>query len=310
MEDFAGNTMFPMYCVKIVDNKGVSIRDFDYASKNKYALLATMESNRINLQCVMKNSDGTYSETLSETITSTEKELVTTIVLSEKKHEVKKIEQVFSFETEAEGRRKDIVPKNIVFEENRTLSLEKKDEGQMFHAYGKGKVTGVYAELGKAVLKAYEDMGVVVDGIGQPVWERGGRKTRAVLELANGSEPIEALDSLEAGIRLLLEQEGVYADVRSLLDGGRSAYEILKENSQKHPENFTGCNLYSVLYYISEGNYVLAMTDGNHAEVIVGYDAQNIYVLNASTGQVKKMGQKDAAAYYEVCNNVFFSFLK
>ena len=52
------------------------------------------------------------------------------------------------------------------------------------------------------------------------------------------------------------------------------------------------------------------MTDGNHAEVIVGYDAQNIYVLNASTGQVKKMGQKDAAAYYEVCNNVFFSFLK
>lgn len=310
VEDFAGNTMFPMYCVKIVDNKGVSIRDFDYASKNKYALLATMESNRINLQCVMKNSDGTYSETLSETITSTEKELVTTIVLSEKKHEVKKIEQVFSFETEAEGRRKDIVPKNIVFEENRTLSLEKKDEGQMFHAYAKGKVTGVYAELGKAVLKAYEDMGVVVDGNGQTVWERGGRKTRAVLELANGSEPIEALDSLEAGIRLLLEQEGVYADVRSLLDGGRSAYEILKENSQKHPENFTGCNLYSVLYYISEGNYVLAMTDGNHAEVIVGYDAQNIYVLNASTGQVKKMGQKDAAAYYEVCNNVFFSFLK
>lgn len=28
VEDFAGNTMFPMYCVKIVNNKGESIRDF------------------------------------------------------------------------------------------------------------------------------------------------------------------------------------------------------------------------------------------------------------------------------------------
>ena len=44
VEDFAGNTMFPMYCVKIVNNKGESIRDFDYLAKNKYALSASMET--------------------------------------------------------------------------------------------------------------------------------------------------------------------------------------------------------------------------------------------------------------------------
>ena len=52
------------------------------------------------------------------------------------------------------------------------------------------------------------------------------------------------------------------------------------------------------------------MTDANSAELIVGYDAQNIYVLNPLTGQMHKEGQKDAAAKYEACGNVFFSFLK
>ena len=52
------------------------------------------------------------------------------------------------------------------------------------------------------------------------------------------------------------------------------------------------------------------MTDADKAELIVGYDAQNIYVLDPMTGKMHKEGQKDAAAKYEACGNVFFSFLK
>ena len=310
VEDFAGNTMFPMYCVKIVNNKGESIRDFDYLSKNKYALSATMESNRIDLQCVSKNADGSYSETLSETITSTEEVAVTSIVLNEQKDSVKKLEQVFTFDVKVEGKRKDVVPKQILFEENRTMAFVNEDAAEKFHSYGKGKVTGVYAELRKAVLRAYDDMGVVCDQNGQIIWERGGRKTRSVLELSNGHEPVEASNSLEAAIKLLLEQEGIYTDVQSAMSEGLSAYQVLKQNSKKHPEDFTGCNLSSMLYYISEGNYVLAMTSAHNGELIVGYDAQNIYVLDAMSGKVTKVGQKDATARYEAVGNVFFSFLK
>ena len=308
-EDFAGNTLFPVHQVKIVDNKGESVRDFDYLSKNKYVVSATVQNNRIDLQCISKNADGTYSETLAEAITSTEEELVSSITLSEKKDSVKKIEQVFSYKIEAEGRMKVITPKQILFEDNRTIMLTE-EENESFHAYGRGSVTGVYTELRKAVLEAYDNMGVVTDHSGRVVWERGSRKTRAVLELANGSEPMEASDSLEAGIRLLLEQEGIYTDVRSALDSGKSPYQILKENSKKQPENFTGCNLSSVLYYISEGNYVLAMTDAKSAEIIAGYDAQNIFVLDPMTGQVTKIGQKDAAEKYAASGNVLFSFLE
>ena len=184
------------------------------------------------------------------------------------------------------------------------------EKNEKFHAYGRGRVTGVYGEIRKAIPQAYEDMGVVTNHNGQVVWERGNRKTRAVLELANGNEPIEAASSPEACIRLLLEQEGVYVDVRTELDAGKSPYQILKENSQKQPENFTGCNLSSALYYLSEGNYVLVMTDANHAEIITGYDAQNIFVLDAVSGVMTKKGQKDAADQYAASGNVFFSFMK
>lgn len=308
-EDFAGNTLFPMNRVEIVDGKGDLIRDFDYLSKNKYVVSASMQNNRIDLQCISRNADGTYSEALAEAITSSEEEVVSSITLSEVKHDIKKAEQVFHFGIEAEGKRKLITPKQVVFEDNRNLVLEG-EESESFHAYGRGNVIGVYSEIREAIRAAYDDMGVVTNHQGQLVWERGNRKTRSVLALANGTEPVEAADSLEAGLRILLEQEGVYADVRNSLDSGRSPYQILKQNSQKQPENFTGCNLASVLYYISEGNYVLAMTDANSAELITGYDAQNIYVLDTLTGEMHKEGQKDAAAKYEACGNVFFSFLK
>ena len=52
------------------------------------------------------------------------------------------------------------------------------------------------------------------------------------------------------------------------------------------------------------------MTDANSAEMIVGYDAQNIFVLDTMTGKMHKEGQKDATAKYEACGNVFFSFLE
>lgn len=304
-EDFAGDTLFPMYQVKIVDSSGASIRDFDYSSKNKYVISADVQNNRIDLQCVSKNADGSYAETLAEAITSTEEEPVSAIALSERKDDVKKIEKVFNFEISAAGKMKAVNPKQILFEGSRTITIENTEE-QSYHAYGKGKVIGIYSQIREAVMAAYEEMGVVTDQNGNVVWERGGRKSRSVLELADGTEPIAAADSLEASIRLLLEQEGIYADVRSALNTGSSAYEILQQNSKKRPENFTGCNLSSVLYYISNENYVLVMTDADSAEIIVGYDTQNIYVLDPLNGQVTKEGQKDATERYAAAGNVFF----
>lgn len=308
-EDFAGNTLFPLHCVKIADNKGEPLREFDYLSKGKYVISAEVQNNRIDLQCVEKSADGTYVETLAEAITSTEEEEVSSITLSSVKDQIKKEEFIFRYEISADGKRKVVAPKQILFEDDRNLSLDRPPKTE-FHAYGRGHVIGIYPELRQAILDAYDKMGVVTNQKGQVVWERGSRKTRASLGNAEEMEPVSAENSLEACLKFLLEQEGVYVDVRELLDSGRSPYEILRQNSKKQAENFTGCNLSSMLYYVSQGSYVLVMTDAEHAQVITGYDAQNIFVLDPMTGQVTKMGQKEAAETYAASGNVFFSFLQ
>ena len=308
-EDFAGNTLFPLHCVKIVNNKGESLRDFDYQSKGKYVVSAEVQNNRIDLKCVTKSADGGYEETLAEAITSTEEETQSPITLQTAKDSAKKEEQVFRYEISAEGKMKTITPKQVLFEGKRVLSLERENRTE-FHAYGRGRVLGIYQELCRAIPEAYEEMGVVTDQKGQVVWERGSRKTRASLGLSAGAEPVSAQNSLEAGLKLLLEQEGVYPDVRKLLDEGVSPYQILKQNSKMQAENFTGCSLSAMLYYISRGSYVFVMDDADHGEIITGYDGQNITVLDALTGETRTISQKDAAEAYEASGNVFFSFLQ
>lgn len=307
-EDFAGNILFPMYQVCIVSSKGEMIRSFDYLSKNKYVLSAELENNRINLSCVEKTPDGTYTETLDEAITSNEEEVNCSVTAVEKDDPVKKTEIVLEFQGKVEGKRKEVTPKQVLFEENRNLTLPE-DAQNAYHAYGKGEVQGIYKELREAVATAYDNMGIVTDAQGQVIWSRGGRKTRSVLALSEGCEPVNSRNSLEAGIRLLLEQQGVYADVEQAVSQGLSPYRILQQNAKQPVEDLTGCSLTAVLYYVSEGGYVLAMTDAQSTQIITGYDAQNVYLLDAQTGQVEKTGIKDAAAQYELTGNVFFAFL-
>lgn len=307
VHDFAGNRMFPMYRVEIVDSSGRQIRSFDYLDKNKYVISASVEDNRIDLACVSKNSDGSFSEALSEPITSNVEENVSTIRLEKKSDEIRQSEYVLTFETKASGKLKKFVPKQILFEDNRTLSLESEQMQEYYHVYARGKVQGVYTELRTAVQNAYQEMGVVTDQKAGVAFKRGSRSIRAVLPLAEGTEAQNGVsDSLEAALKLLLEEEGKYADIKAELGSGKSAYEILKQNSERQVENLTGCSLTMMFYYINEGQNVLAVTSEHSAELIVGYDAQNIFILEPLSGAVRKEGQNDAAERYARSGNVFF----
>lgn len=310
-EDLSGNAVFPMYRVEIVDSKGSLVRDFEYLSKNKYVISASVQDNRIDLECVTMEADGSLSEALPEPITSNAETAVSTIALKKTKDELRQNVYRLTFETRAEGRLKKIVPKQILFEEDRTISLEADERTERFHGYARGRVTGVYEELKDAVPAVYETMGVVTDADGQVVFRRGSRRGQVVLSLAEHTEGMDgAGDSLEAALGVLLQEEGKYADIRSALDGGSSAYEILRKNSDKKAADLTGCTLQMMLYYLSEGQNVLAVTGARSAELIVGYDPQNVLILDPVSGAVRKEGLNDAAERYVLSGGRFISFLK
>lgn len=72
--------------------------------------------------------------------------------------------------------------------------------------------------------------------------------------------------------------------------------------------NLCGTDLNSVLYYVSHGMPVLAYTDS--LQLIYGYDAYNVSLLNPETGETSVMGREDAAALFRQYDNHFVSAIQ
>ena len=60
-----------------------------------------------------------------------------------------------------------------------------------------------------------------------------------------------------------------------------------------------------IQYYISQGYPVLAMQGGSAAELITGYDQQNIIVTDPLTGESTRRGLSDSTQMYDGLGNLF-----
>ena len=66
-------------------------------------------------------------------------------------------------------------PKQVVLENIPQVSLDRKKETDAFYVYGHGRLQGTYNTAGKAIQKANDCGGVVVDADQNYIWERGNR---------------------------------------------------------------------------------------------------------------------------------------
>lgn len=64
-----------------------------------------------------------------------------------------------------------------------------------------------------------------------------------------------------------------------------------------------------VLYYVSCGKPVFAMTGSNDAVLLVGYDSGNVIIFDPLIGNVYKRNNADAAQMFADAGNVFFAYL-
>lgn len=58
--------------------------------------------------------------------------------------------------------------------------------------------------------------------------------------------------------------------------------------------DLTGCTVDEILYYVSNGYPVFAMTGSNDAVLVVGYDANNVVLYDPAMGQTYKRTIADA----------------
>ena len=110
---------------------------------------------------------------------------------------------------------------------------------------------------------------------------------------------------LQAALEILLGTRKSYSDISAYLEEGYTPYEILSAQTTGRVLDLSGCSVSMVLYYVSEGYPVLALEGGNAAELITGYDPQNIVVTDPLTCESSKRGMNDSTEQFAELGNLF-----
>ena len=214
-------------------------------------------------------------------------------------------------------------PKEVVFEGSRDVTLTNVDPLKRYYVYAKGNLTGIYTSASESVNEASDLYGVVVNKQMKYVWEKGDRKTSAKLSdlevsgAAGGEEDGQEEESSEDDsqaiyakcLDTMLKYGGVYKSTEDEIRT-KSIVRVLSDNLDADVLDLSGCSLDDVLYYVSHGTPVMAMTGEGKAVVIIGYDAKNTILYDPSQERVYKMGMNDSGNTFERAGNRFITYVK
>jgi hypothetical protein len=73
--------------------------------------------------------------------------------------------------------------------------------------------------------------------------------------------------------------------------------------------DLSGCTTDEILFYISEGSPVFAMTGSDSAVLVTGYSASSIFYFDPATNSTKSKSLKEADTWFENAGNIFFTYL-
>ncbi len=310
-----GSIMAPLSTVEIasVDKKVLK----SYNKAGFYVSGLEVKDNIVELRRVQKvNEDGKTMYTLAEPdfIMNQEKTEQAVVELTSRVTEQALTEYYLTLPS---GFMMEELPKvkttvNTIISEDPTVRLPESEQKLLcYYPYITGGIEGAYENAADATRVANINAGVVLNNLNQIIWERGVKANKNTIG-AFENMVIETSPevTVEGCLKLLLTYQGVDISLDQLSASESSAYDILKEYSKYTPIRLTGITLDDVLYYISEGRPVIAMTDLNDAVIIYGYDTFNIMVINPATGRKDKMGIQDSAVLFEDAGNVFLSYLE
>jgi len=311
MTDYAGNIIFPMYCVKIEnETEGVLM---SYQQSGIYVVDGKVSGNQIILSRVARTEEGLYEAVSDDQIMNAETvpESINTVetVITEKYEKLTQIALKGTIEVSA---MKHLTPKEVLFEGGRNISFEESEErAGRYYVYGKYGVESIHTDEGSAINQANEISGVVINEGGYYVWMKGNRRLSNQIMAIQERLATETKNSLAVCLDAMLEYEGVVRNSEYMLGRGESVLAILRESlPEVQVLDLTGCTLDSVLYFVDQDIPVLAMLQDGAAVLIVGYNEKNTVVMNPETGTIYKVGMNDSKEWFEQNGNCFITYIR
>lgn len=309
--DAAGNTIFPMNKVRIMDSSSEKHEILkEYQKAGYYVSGITISDYTIYLNRVQFNGTA-YVDAEQDTIMNREGEEKDGVLVTASKSEVKQTQvQLTLPDPVSEKKARLLTPKLIISEEDHTLSIDDQMQQARYYVYAKGKVVLSTDSVTEAIMSANESMGVVIGDEQQYIWKRARKNAQsAPSDITVGEEDAGAGTVIQC-INAMLEKEGINISVSALIKEGATPKEVLT-NTMKDATvlDLTGCGVDETLYYVNRGTPVFAMTGSDTAVLIVGYDANNVILFDPATLATSKMGMNDADTLFRNAGNVFFTYL-
>lgn len=260
----------------------------------------------------MKQSGNSYVIAERDMIMNREGDSGKLISIQKTQHENKQaVQQIVLKKTVAEKEPKLLTPKDILLEDAKEVALEWVNNSEQYYVYVKGDVLLSTESVSEAITLANKEMGVVIDHNQQCIWKRSKKTTQSAFKGMSVGEEDKNAGSIARCVNAMLGYEGITMNVSVLMEQEKTPIDIL-QNALNNVRvlNLTGCNIDDVLYYISNGAPVFAMSGGNNAVLLTGYDAKNVSIYDPVYNQTYRKSIEDASELFANAGNVFITYMK
>ncbi len=309
-KESTGRIIFPMHTVCISNAQGVKLKE--YAQENIYVVGCEVQDNQITLDRLKRDENGRFSITGQDHIMNSSdvvegKNKINTVITEN----YGKYVQIDMRKDVDRKSLKVLTPKQVLYEGNRALVPKEAEIDKEFYVYEPDGNITIYRNPAKAVLRAEECAGAVVNEEGDYIWSRGNLAYKNQIMAIKERKMTEEEDSLSVCLSVMLEYEGITRGTDDIMQSGMSVYDLLQDNlSEATVLDLQGCSLNSVLYYINRDIPVLACLNDGSALLLIGFNQQNVVVMNPEKGTIYKVGMNDMTQWMQENRNCFVTYMK
>lgn len=309
--DAAGNTLFPMNRLKIMGTSEGSheiLKTYEPVSGKIGSIDVEDYTITVNL---IRESSGRYVAAGSDSIMNRVADTETRVMIEQTVTEVKERQYQLTMRNAVDGKKlKLITSKAIVQDEPRVISFEERERQERFYVYVKGKVVLATNSIADAIIQANESLGVVVDTNQQYVWMRARKTVQNAFSGLQVNDSDRGASAVVQAVSAMLDYRDMGVSVKDLIDSGatpKSAIEMTLQDSVVL--DVSGCTVNEIIFYVSIGSPVLAMTGNDSAVLVTGYSSSMIYYFDPLTGNTMSMTFEQANDLFENAGNIFFTYM-
>lgn len=307
----AGNTVFPMKNLTIMDT-----------SENSHSILKTYEPSRGSIGSIsvedytitihlIKKSGGHYVAAGTDAIMNREGDTEEKVTVGSTVTDRKETQYQLMMKNGADASKiKMLTSKSVLLENPRDVSVKNKESQEYFYVYKKGDVLLATDEIADAIVCANNHMGVVVDSKQQYVWMRARKSAQTAFSSLKVNDADKSSSSVVQAVSAMLNYRGNGLSVKELIDNGGTPKSAI-ENTLKDSVvlDISGCTVEEILFYVSKGSPVFAMTGTDSAVLVTGYTSGSIYYYDPQTHSTRSKSYKDADDWFRKAGYIFFTYL-